>query len=377
MKVNVSCDLLVECLEYAISVIERKNAIPILANVKFVADSESNTVTITATDMDISVTSVVDADVEQGGVTTLPARTLYTIVKKIDSHSDVIINQSDDEASVVTVSSKDSEFNLPVISAEQFPNFELIEENVKFNVNALAFRTILQKTQHAISLEETRYYLNGIYLHKEEAEQGDFLRAVATDCHRLAKSEILLPSGAENLEGIIIPQKAVVQIIKLLDGFAGDINVGVSNNRIRLNVGNHKLITRLVDAKYPDYKKAIPENNDKSLTISTAELAKAVDLVSSIAFDKGRTINLNFRNSQLVLTASNDVNQNTSGKQELSANYNYDPVTMHFNAKYIMDSLEAIEGDEVKLLFTNNTAGMLAMDTKNSNNLYLLMPVQN
>jgi DNA polymerase-3 subunit beta len=376
MDILVKKDALLRALNHVLSVVERRNSIPILANLKFVANE--NRLVISATDLDIAVEDNLEIQCNVPGNITLPATTLYEIIRKISDNTDVRIYLENPQNSNATIHVGTSEFNLPTLPVEGFPNFELSEAVNTFKINSEVLYVLFNKTRHAISVEETRYYLNGSYLHVAEAEDGTpVLRVVATDGHRLARSQTICPEGAAQMPGIIVPKKTVNELIKLLEDFSGDVEVSLSANRITFIVGSATLSSRLIDGKFPDYERVIPKNNDKTLEVSRSNLARSIDLVISISNDKTRSVKFNIESSKLVVTASSDLNGNARGTQEMAANYNSgDPITIGFNSKYVLDSLSAIEGDTVCISLSSNVGAVIATDLNEKNFLYLLMPMQ-
>ncbi|KIE05329.1 DNA polymerase III subunit beta [Candidatus Jidaibacter acanthamoeba] len=374
MKIVIKKSNLQKALNHVQSIVEKRNAIAMLANVKI--EAKDSRLAFTTTDMDISITDLVEAEVDQPYSTTIPVLTLYEIVKKIPEDADITFEASADNINQILVKFASSKFTLPCLPAEEFPNFELGDTTHNFKISSGALKLLLTKTRHAISNEETRYYLNGIYLHSIESEGSGLLRAVSTDGHRLARAEVALPEGAKNIPGIIIPKKTVNELIKLVEDFDDDINVGLSVNKAIFEIGNSKLITKLIDGKFPDYTRVIPTNNDKQLEISCKDLIKSIELVISVSSDKTRAVKLDIEPSKVVLSASSEMNGNASGTQMLAANYNLEPISIGFNSKYVLDSLNTMEGDTVRFLLSNSSGAVIALDSADDKSLYILMPMQ-
>ncbi|AIF80599.1 DNA polymerase III subunit beta [endosymbiont of Acanthamoeba sp. UWC8] len=374
MKIVIKKSNLQKALNHVQSIVEKRNAIAMLANVKI--EAKDNRLAFTTTDMDISITDLVEAEVDQPYSTTIPVLTLYEIVKKIPEDADITFEASADNINQILVKFASSKFTLPCLPAEEFPNFELGDTTHNFKISSSALKLLLTKTRHAISNEETRYYLNGIYLHSIESEGAGLLRAVSTDGHRLARAEVALPEGAKNIPGIIIPKKTVNELIKLVEDFNDDINIGLSVNKAIFEIGNSKLITKLIDGKFPDYTRVIPTNNDKQLEISCKDLIKSIELVISVSSDKTRAVKLDIEPSKVVLSASSEMNGNASGTQMLAANYNLEPISIGFNSKYVLDSLNTMEGDTVRFMLSNSSGAVIALDSADDKSLYILMPMQ-
>jgi DNA polymerase-3 subunit beta len=377
MKIVIPRDQLLATLNHLQSVVEKRNAIPILSNVKIEASADG-TVTMTTTDMDIAIIESLKAVVKEEGIITIPAITLYEIVRKIPNNEDISLSQDKKNNTSVSISVNSSEFTLPALPHDEFPNFEVSKSTHEFEINSEVLKTLLSKTKHAISNEETRYYLNGIYLHPATNEDNvPVIRAVATDGHRLARAQSILPENAQDMPGIIIPKKTVNELIKLLEDFVGEVHISLSQQKITFDIGSSKLISKLIDGKFPDYERVIPKNNDKTLEIDRAVLARSIDLVISISNDKTRAVKFNIDPGKVTVTATSEVNGNSRGVQELPANYSSNEViNIGFNSRYVLDSLAAIEGDTVKMSLSNNLGAVIAQDSNESNCLYILMPMQ-
>ena len=376
MEFTAKKDDLLGVLGHVQSVVEKRVAIPVLANVK-IAASDSGEIEMIATDMDICIQDKISAQVKEAGITTIPAGTLYEIVRKIPDNADVHFKQDKStDAILITVNS--SEFNLPTITAEEFPSFEDVSDTMKFKISSEILRLLLDKTRHAISNEETRYYLNGVYLHAHDAEDSSpLLRAVATDGHRLARAQTVLPEGCESMPGIIIPKKTVAEVIKLLDSYVGEVNVALAPNKIIFGIGSSVITSKLIDGKFPDYERVIPKNNDKTLEISRNNLSKSIDLVISISNDKTRAVKFKIDNKKVEISASSEINGNAKGQQEIDAKFDgNEPIVIGFNSRYVLDSLSAIDSDNVMITFSSGLGAAIAADANDNNFIYILMPMQ-
>ncbi len=376
MKIIVERSNLLKALEYVDGVVEKRHAIPILANIKVEALGNS-TITLTATDLDLAITAQVSAQVLQSGTTTIPARSLYEITRRLaDGASMTLFVNTEVDADLISIEAGEARFTLPCLNANEFPNFDEGATPHTFAINADILRVLFTKTRHAIASEEARYYLNGVYFHPAEANGMAVLRAVATDGHRLARTDTALPTGADGMPAVIIPKKTVYELIKLLEDAVGDVSVSLSNNRIVATIGEYRLASKLIEGKYPDYTQVLPSNNDKFLEISPRELARSIDLVISISPDKTRAVKLNLGSANVTIASSSELNSGTTGVQKIEANYNADPLSVGFNAKYILDSLAVIEGDSVQFSFSSNVGAVLARDVNDPNSEFLLMPLQ-
>lgn len=376
MKFIVKKDDLLKTLNHVQSVVEKRNAVPILSNVKIEADKDNN-LTLTTTDMDISIHDKMSAQVKQAGSVTVPAHTLFEIIRKVNENVDVELTKDKKDNSNVDLKVGSSEFTIPCLPVEEFPNFEVSQSTHSFTIHSEVLKTLFSKTKHAISNEETRYYLNGVYLHPTTDEGTPMLRTVATDGHRLARAQTIQPEGCQDMPGIIVPKKTVGELVKLLEEYVGEVHVALSQNKITFIMGEITLSSKLIDGKFPDYDRVIPKNNDKTLEVSRDKLARAIDLVISITNDKTRAVRLNIQPSKILVNASSEMNGNAKGEQEISANYSSNEnLSIGFNSRYVLDSLSAIEGDTVKLSLSNNLGAVVAQDAKEGNCLYILMPMQ-
>jgi DNA polymerase III subunit beta len=364
---------LLKSLAHVQSVVERRTTIPILSNVKL--EAQDGGLALTATDMDLSVVERAAAEIAQPGATTAPAHTLYDVVRKLPEGCRVTLERADSGAEM-TLRAGRSTFDLPCLPAADFP--ALTDEGLdhSFAIGAGDLRRLIDRTRFAISTEETRYYLNGIFLHAIDEGAGSCLRSVATDGHRLARVETALPEGAEGMPPVIVPRKTVGEVRKLIDEQDAEqtIEVALSTARIRFKVGEAVLRSRLIDGTFPDYQRVIPSGNDKLLLAPTKLLSEAVDRVATIATEKGRAIKLSIAGSKLTLSAISP--EAGRAVEELDVGYGGDPLEIGFNARYILDMNSQIEGDEVEFALADAGSPTLVRDPKDSSTLYVLMPMR-
>lgn len=345
------------------SVVERKNTIPILANVALRATQGQ--VRLTATDMDMEVAETVPAQVARKGATTLPALMLFDIVRKMEG-GEVHISAKDFQA---TVRSGRSVFKLACLSNEDFPHLDAGDFPFQFSLPAAGLRDLIDTTRFAVSTEETRYYLNGIYLH----EIGSEFRAVATDGHRLARMSCDLPFGAGGMPGIIVPRKTVGEIRKLLDDATADIPVAVSPTRIQVSVGQVTVTSKLIDGTFPDYERVIPAGNDKVLEVDASVLASAVSRVAIVAGDKSRAVKMSVARGLLTLS-SHDPNGG-SATEEIDVSYVMPRFEIGFNSRYLTDVLGQINGT-VRFAMGDPASPTIVTDTSNDTTIFVLMPMR-
>jgi DNA polymerase-3 subunit beta len=371
MKLAIERATLLKALAHVQSVVERRTTIPILSNVKL--EAELGGISLTATDMDLLVIEQVDAEVSQPGAATAPAHTLYDVVRKLPEGSLVTIEQQQGGPELSLRAGR-STFDLPCLPAADFPSMTDEGLSHSFTLPAGELCRLFDRTRFAISTEETRYYLNGIHLHA--VEDRSRLRAVATDGHRLARVEVLLPEGAAGMPPIIVPRKTVNEIRKLIDDVDPEepVEVALSNARIRFKVGRAVLRSRLIDGTFPDYERVIPTGNDKQLVAPTKALSEAVDRVATIATDKSRAIKLSLAEGRLTLSAvSPDAGR---AVEELDVAYAGEPLEIGFNARYILDMSTQIDGEEMEFAVADSGSPTLVRDPKDDSALYVLMPMR-
>jgi DNA polymerase-3 subunit beta len=371
MKVTVERAELLKSLGHVHRVVERRNTIPILANV--LIRSDKGKLSMKATDLDLEVTDSIAAEVSPGGSTTVPAHMFYDIVRKLPEGSQIVIEGSGDRA-VLSIRAGRSRFTLQTLPESDFPDLAAGEMSHKFSVPAADFKRLIDKTQFAISTEETRYYLNGIYLHAAGSAKAATLRAVATDGHRLAQVELPLPEGAEGMPGIIVPRKTVAEVLRLLDTGEGEVQIELSAGKIRFTIGNVVLTSKLIDGTFPDYGRVIPANNDKSLIVDKKDFEAAVDRVSTVSSERGRAVKLSITGGRLVLSVTNP--DSGSATEELEVEYDSDALDIGFNSRYLLDIAAQIEGEVAVLKLADPGSPTLIQDKDAKGALYVLMPMR-
>lgn len=371
MRITVDRSHLLKSLSRVHRVVERRNTIPILSNV--LIDANDGHVALKATDLDLEVNETTSANVETSGATTVPAHLLYDIVRKMPDGGEVMLSVNDSGNAMSVVSGK-SNFHLQCLPKTDFPELSAGQYSHSFTLLASHLKRLIDCTQFAISTEETRYYLNGIYFHTIESE-GLKLRAVATDGHRLAQAETVAPSGSEGMPGVIIPRKAVSELQKLLsEDEDGEIRVEVSEAKIRFVVGSVVLTSKLIDGTFPEYQRVIPLGNDKRLSVNRQHFAAAVDRVSTISSDRGRAVKLTIEEGQLTLTVNNP--DSGSAEDQLVANYHDDSIEIGFNSRYLLDITAQLSGEEAVFMLADAGAPTLVRDSDDAQALYVLMPMR-
>ncbi|TPW30884.1 DNA polymerase III subunit beta [Martelella alba] len=371
MRITLERSNLLKSLNHVHRVVERRNTIPILSNVLLKA--EGNSLTMKATDLDLEITEATAAMVEKAGATTVPAYLLYEIVRKLSDGSEVMLATDPDGASI-SVASGRSKFSLQCLPEADFPDLTAGTFSHAFTIKASELKMLIDRTQFAISTEETRYYLNGIFFHAMSEGSSLKLRAVATDGHRLARAEIEAPAGCENMPGVIIPRKTVGEIQKLVDDPEASVKVEVSDAKIRFTIGEIVMTSKLIDGTFPDYQRVIPANNDREMRIDCQGFAKAVDRVSTVSSERGRAVKLSLSEGQLTLTVNNP--DSGSATDELAVSYDSEPMDIGFNAKYLLDITSQLTGEDAVFLFADAGSPTLIRDTASAEALYVLMPMR-
>ena len=371
MRLVIERGELLRALGHVTSVVERRTTIPILSNVLLKA--KDNKLSFKATDLEREVVEAVGADVGQPGAVTVPAHILHDIVRKLPDGSEVEI-KTDPEKERLTIAAGQARFALQTLSPEDFPDVSAGELTHTFDISAADLKRLIEKTRFAISTEETRYYLNGIYLHTAKSGNAEALRAVATDGHRLAQVELSLPKGAAGMPGVIVPRKTVHELHRLIEASGDNVSVGVSQSKIRFQIGTVTLTSKLIDGTFPDYERVIPQGNDKVLKVPNAEFMSAVDRVSTIASERGRAVKLNIGKDKLVLSVNNP--DGGSATEEIGVDYGSTALEIGFNARYLLDIAGQLEGDEASFMLNDPASPTMVRDAGDETALYVLMPMR-
>jgi DNA polymerase III subunit beta len=371
MRLTIERAALLRALGHVQSVVERRNTIPILSNVLLRADGGK--LALSATDMDLEVVASVGVQGARGGSTTVPAHTLYDIVRKLREGAQVEFEASGDKGAM-TVRSGRSTFTLACLPPEDYPLMAGGELAHNFTLSAADLKRLIDRTRFAISTEETRYYLNGIYLHAARSNELAMLRAVATDGHRLARMEIPLPEGAAGMPGVIVPRKTVGELRKLLEEMDQEVAIALSDTKIRFTFGTTVLTSKLIDGTFPDYDRVIPTGNDRILEVERALFAEAVDRVSTISTEKSRAVKLAIERNSLTLSATSL--ENGTAQEELEVRYAAAPIEIGFNARYLLDITEQIEGDGARFAMADAGSPTVVRDSADASALYVLMPLR-
>jgi len=366
MKATIERATLLKSLGHVQSVVERRNTIPILSNVLIEARDDGS-IRLMATDLDLQVDESVPANVTQAGATTLSAHTLFDIIRKLPEGSQVELSAADGK---MQVNAGRSRFSLSTLPRDDFPVIAEGELPTRFELPAATLRQIIEKTRFAISTEETRYYLMGIFLHLID----DQLRAAATDGHRLARVTVAKPDGADGMPDVIVPRKAVAELYRLLEEVEGTVEVSLSATKVRFGLGSAVLTSKLIDGTFPDYNRVIPTANDKLLKLDPKSFSAGVDRVSTIASEKTRAVKMSVDRDKITLSVTSP--ENGVATEEIPADYGSDGLEIGFNARYLLDILGEIDGDTVEVHLADAAAPTLLRENDKSNALYVLMPMR-
>ncbi len=373
MKFKADRATLLKALAHIQSVAEKRNTIPILANVLIQATGSK--LTLTATDMEIAIVEEVTASVSRDGATTAPAAVLFEIVRKLSDNADIELDQAGGDAPLALRAGRYAT-SLNVLAVDDFPSMTAGTLPHRFRIKSSVLRGLIDRSRFAISTEETRYYLNGIYLHVAKAESGEMLRAVATDGHRLARVETEVPAGASGMPGVIVSRKTVAEIRKLLDEAGEDVEIALSDTRIQFTVGTVMLTSKLIDGTFPEYERVIPRDNDKILRVGKKDFADAVARVSAISQERSRPVKLSLERHLLTLSAASP-DQGTA-KEELDdgrVSYDAGAIEIGFQARYLNDITDQIDKD-VEFAFSDSAAPTVVRDVDSPSALYVLMPMR-
>ena len=371
MKVSIERSALLKAMSQAQSVVERRNTIPILANV--LIEAEGGEISFRATDLDIEVVYKVVGMVERAGATTVGAHTLHEIVRKLPDGAMVELTDNVTSNRLDVVAGRSS-FSLATLPREDFPIMANSEYACNFSAKSEILRRLFDKSKFAISTEETRYYLNGVYMHSSDGANGKVLRCVATDGHRLARIDTELPDGAETLPGVIVPRKTVGELRKLLDVDEIKIAVSVSETKIRFATPEMILTSKVIDGSFPDYTRVIPQGNTRRLEVDAAEFAQAVDRVSTVSSERSRAVKLTLEDDRLILS----VNAPDSGaaEEELVVAYADERLEIGFNAKYLLEIAGQVDRENAVFMFNSSGDPTLMREGNDESAVYVVMPMR-
>ena len=369
MKFKISRSNFFETLTHLQGIVDKKNTLPILANI--LLEAKNNQLTLSSTDMDLSIVEKIKCNVMEDGATTINSQILYDIVRKIDENSEIEIISNNGK--ILTLRSNGSRFSLSCLPQTDYPIIEKDNVGTDIIINSKILFKLIDKTKFAISNEETRYFLNGLYFNINNENNVNIVTLVGTDGHRLAKFSHEIEGQVDQVTGFIIPKKAIYELSKLLSEINIDINISVSSNKIVFLIENIIFISKLIDGSFPDYK-VIPSDNTNILKVNRDKLLSAVDRVSTIANDKSPVIKFKLLKNILNLNTIN--NESSTASEDLTINYQGDEIEIGFNSKYIMDIVNNLEDAEISINLKDNTSPIIAQENSNTNLVYVLMPMR-
>ena len=369
MKFNVNQQDFQQALNYCQGVIEKRSTLPILSNI--LLDAQNSQLTITATDLDlIFIHQLNNVEVLEEGKTTTVSSTIYDIVRKLSSGKKINLTLND--ASKLHLESEKSIFNLNCLNPSDFP---LTDENFnqnEFSIKSKQFLKLLNKCKFSISNDETRHYLSGIYIHQTEVDDKNYLTAVATDSHRMSISKIRLDQKIE-FEPIILPKKTIFQLCSILDNYDGDVKISNIKSKIKFEMNNSILISKLIDGKFPNYIQVIPKNNQKKLDIDLKLFLDSVDRVASISLDKKDGVKFNLTNDTLNLSVNNT--NSGDGKETLAVKFDHD-LEISFNSRYLIDVASQLDGNKIEIFFNDTASPALIKDPSDFDSIFVVMPMK-
>ncbi|WP_454634456.1 DNA polymerase III subunit beta [Bradyrhizobium cenepequi] len=371
MKATVEQAALLKVLGRVHRIVERRNTIPILGNI--LIEVEQDAVNLRATDLNIEITDRVRAEVARKGATTVPGYLLHDIVRKMPVGSQIVIEVDEAKSPVMTVKSGRSRFTLQTLPVSDFPDLSFGDMTHSFAMKGAELHRMIQRVEFAISSEETRYYLNGIFLHTRKDGNRHTLRSVATDGHRLARCDMDLPDGATGMAGVIVPRKTVSEVDRLFGGADLEVVIELSPGKIRFSGGDAVLTSKLIDGQFPDYDRVIPTNNEKVLKISRADLSSAADRVATVSTERGRAVKMSLAHDKATLAVSNPDAGNAV--EELDAEYAFDALDIGFNSRYLHDIIAQISGETVEVKLADPGSPTLFAG-EDADTLYVLMPMR-
>jgi DNA polymerase-3 subunit beta len=372
-RISLSRDAMVAALGLLTRTIDRRHTMPVMANI--LVEVRGGLCRLTATDLDViwATTSIALGDaLTPDADTTLPAQMLSDIVRKLPSGTELDLSWNDKEAQIACGKAK---YRLNTLPAVDYPSIPEPDWQATFSVEAKQFHALFDKTSFAMSSDEVRWFLNGVFLHAVPGEDGELrLISVATDAHRLSKVEMPAPDGASRMPGVIVPRKTVGEIVRLLDGRDGEVTISVCDSKISIAAGPTRLLSKLIDGVFPDYPRLIPKEGPRTAIIDADSLASAADRVSTMAGERGRTVKLSFEGSTVKLELKNP--DAGDAEEEVQTEFEGDPLEIGFNAKYLADALRAIATDTIRILLGNPNDPAVMTSAASADHLVLVMPMK-
>ena len=369
MKFSVNQQDLQQALNYCQGVIEKRSTLPILSNI--LLDVENSKLTLTATDLDlIFIHQIQNIEILEEGKTTTTSSIMYDIIRKFSSGKKINLTLNDKNK--LHLESEKSVFNLNCISPSEFPITDEDFNQNQFIIKSKQLLKLLNKCKFSVSNDETRHYLSGIYFHQTDFEDKNYLTAVATDSHRMSISKIKLEERIE-FEPIILPKKTIYQLCALLEGYDGDVKISNVKSKIKFELANSVLISKLIDGKFPNYIQVIPKNNQKKLEIDLKLFLDSVDRVASVSLDKKDGVKFSLTQNTLNLSVNNT--NSGDGKETINVKFEHD-LEISFNSRYLIDVASQLDGDKIELFFNDMGSPALIKDPSDFDSIFVVMPMK-
>ena len=374
MKLQLSKSNFVKSLSFVQNIVESKATIPILANV--LLEAKQGRLNLSATDMDITIFDKIKINnIESEGSTSVPAQILYNVIKELPDDHPIDLSYDQNNKKLHLMSSK-SKFVFSCLSTDEFPISSTETFKISFNLEADILKEIIDKTYFASSNEETRYYLNGLYIHTASLNNKNYLRVVATDGHRLAQYQISSPPTInKNNFGVIVPKKLIFELRKLIDEVKENVKIDLSERKIRFSFNETIIVSKLIDGKFPDYEKVIPKNASNTFSINRKKFLESINRISTISSEKSKAIKLNLNKNKITISANN-VEEGGSGAEEINIKYNGPSLDIGFNSGYLKEIINQFTLEEITILFSDSTAPTIIKEDSKSGTLYVLMPMR-
>ena len=371
MKFEIKRDILLKSLNFVQGVVEKKNTLPILSNV--LLDLKNNKLSIIATDLDIIFyDEISDVKILSEGNTTTSAAVLFDILRKITSNSNLKFDLKSENK--LSLKSDNSDFNLLCLPSDNFPTFQLNEFNdSEIKINNKNFLKLLNKTKISISNDDTRHYLNGVFMHLTESNGRNFLTGVATDSHRLSSSSLEI-DNLQDFKPFILPRKTVFQLCSLLSEVSEPLFIQISENKVMFLLGKIRLISKVIDGKFPDYKKVVPMNNKKVLVVKTKDFISSIERVATVSLDRKEGLKIGISKDHIQLSV-NSANSG-DGNEKIQANFNGENINISFNSKYLIDIASEVEDSNLKMNLNDSVSPVLIEDISDKNSYYVIMPMK-
>tara|TARA_B100001989_G_C24526813_1_gene459144 strand:+ start:523 stop:1638 length:1116 start_codon:yes stop_codon:yes gene_type:complete len=370
MHFIVKRDILLKSLNFVQGVVEKKNTLPILSNVLIQAKNKK--LSIVATDLDIIFyDEISNVKVINDGSTTTSASVLYDILRKVSANSEINFHLKNENK--LSIKSDNSDFNLLCLPTDNFPSFADQFDTEEIKLDSKKFLQLLNKTKISISNDDTRHYLNGVFIHSTEMNGKYFMTGVATDSHRLSSSSIEI-ENLESISPLILPRKTVYQMCSLLTDTNDKLSMQISENKVKFTLGNIQLISKVIDGKFPDYKKVVPTNNNKTLVVQSKDFINSIERVASVSIDRKEGVKLSITRDNIQLSV-NSANSG-EGNEKISAQFNSDNINISFNSKYLIDIASEIEDKNLKIILKDSTSPVLIEDKSDNNSYYVIMPMK-